>query len=178
MIEIYLNAIDVEDIKSLHQSDHMDIVVFIPLESVGFSSSYIDLCDDYLEAIWAGEKLADACQHTEVVYANDNNKHQKFYKLTCTNANEDFYDVLRDCIILYKRFDDTVSSGPPEDYNRLRDEILSLEKKLDNLKVKLPILLDDYYANLIGGKYYQMRSDAPDDYRNEIINYPERALGF
>ena len=53
MIEIYLNAIDVEDIKSLHQSDHMDIVVFIPLESVGFSSSYIDLCDDYLEAIWA-----------------------------------------------------------------------------------------------------------------------------
>ena len=52
MIEIYLNAIDVEDIKSLHQSDHMDIVVFIPLESVGFSSSYIDLCDDYLEAIW------------------------------------------------------------------------------------------------------------------------------
>ncbi|MBS6059875.1 MAG: hypothetical protein E6199_02175 [Mixta calida] len=178
MIEIYLNAIDVEDLKSLPQSDHLDIVVFIPLESVGFSSSYIDLCDDYLEAIWAGEKLAGACQRTEVVYASDNNKHKKFFKLTLTNLNDDFYDVLRDCIIFYKGFDDTVSSDPPEDYNRLRDEILSLEKNLDNLKVKLPIILDGYYANLIGGKYYEMRSDAPDDYRNEIINYPERALGF
>lgn len=119
-----------------------------------------------------------ACQHAKVVYANDNNKHKKFFKLTLTNPNDDFYEVLRDCIILYKRFDDTISSDPPEDYNRLRDDVLSLEKNLDNLSVKLPILLDDYYANLIGGKYYEMRSDAPDDYRNEIIKYPERALGF
>lgn len=66
MIEIYLNAIDVEDIKSIQQADDIDIVVFIPLESVGFSSSYIDLCDDYLEAIWAGEKLAGACQHASM----------------------------------------------------------------------------------------------------------------
>ncbi|MBZ3655965.1 hypothetical protein JS565_17055 [Salmonella enterica subsp. enterica serovar Senftenberg] len=61
MIEIYLNDIDVDDIKHIRQSD--DIEVFIPLESVGFSSSYFDLCDDYLEAIWAGERLASTCQH-------------------------------------------------------------------------------------------------------------------
>ncbi|MDU5930452.1 MAG: hypothetical protein E6Z14_25660 [Klebsiella pneumoniae] len=178
MIEIYLNAIDVEDIKSIPQAGDIDIVVFIPLESVGFSSSYIDLCDDYLEAIWAGEKLTGACQHAEVAYAHDNIKHKKFFKLTLTNPNDDFYEVLRDCIILYKRFDDTISSVPPEDYNRLRDEVLSLENNLDNLNVKLPILLDGYYANLIGGKYYEMMSDAPDDYRNAITRYPERALGF
>ncbi|WNK42639.1 hypothetical protein [Pantoea agglomerans] len=178
MNEIYLNATDIEDIQSVQHANDIDVVVFIPLDSVGFSSSYIDLCDDYLEAIWTAEKLAGACQHAEVVYANDNNKHKKFFKLTLTNPNDEFYEVLRDCIILYKRFDDTISSDPPEDYSRLRDEVLSLENNLDNLNVKLPILLDDYYANLIGGKYYEMRADAPDDYRNEIIKYPERALGF
>lgn len=178
MIEIYLNDIDIEDLKNIQQTDNIDIVVFVPLESIGFSSSYIDLCEDFLEAIWAGEKLAGVCQHAEVVYANDHNKHKTFFKLTLTNPNEDFYEALRDCIILFKGFDDTVSSNPPEDYNRLRDEVLYLENNLDNFNVKLPILLDYYYANLIDGKYYEMRSDATDDYRNEIIKYPERALGF
>lgn len=178
MIEIYLNDIDVENIKNLQQSANIDIEIFIPLDSVGFSSSYIDICEDYLEAIWAGERLANACQHAQVVYARDHNKHKSFFKLTVTNPNADFYEALIDCIILYKRFDDTVSDIPPEDYIRLQDEVLSLENNLDNLNVKLPALLDGYYANLICGKYYEMRSDAPDDYRNEIIKYPERAFGF
>ena len=178
MVEIYLNEIDIEDIKKIQNSASINIEVFIPLESVGFSSSYIDLCDDYLEAIWAGEKLAGTCQHAEVIYASDHNKHKKYFKLTLSNPSEGFYEALRDCTILYKRFDDTSSSNPPVDYHRVRDEVLLLEENLDNFDVKLPILLDDYYANLIGGKYYEMKSDAPDDYRNEIIKYPERALGF
>ncbi|WP_165602171.1 hypothetical protein [Enterobacter roggenkampii] len=45
MIEIYLNNIDVEDIKNIRQEPDADIEVFIPLDSVGISNSYIDLCD-------------------------------------------------------------------------------------------------------------------------------------
>ncbi|HCR1005729.1 TPA: hypothetical protein OMU03_000790, partial [Enterobacter roggenkampii] len=178
MIEIYLNNIDVEDIKNIRQEPDADIEVFIPLDSVGISNSYIDLCDDYLEAIWAGERLADNCQHARAVSYYDRENHKSYIKLFLTKPNKKFLEALSDCIVLYKRYDDSLYSEVPSVYSEIRDAVLSIENNLDNFDVKVPALHDYYYANLIGGKYFEMMSDAPDEHRSEINKYPERALGF
>lgn len=178
MIEIYLNVIGIDDVKSIQQEPDIDITVFIPLDSVGFSSSYIDLCDDYLEAIWAGERLADTCQHSRALSYYDQENHKSYIKLFLTNPNEKFYEALSDCITLYKQYDDSLYSEAPLEYSDIRDAVLSIEDNLDNLNVKVPALHDYYYANLIGGKYFEMMSEAPNEYRSEINKYPERALGF
>lgn len=178
MIEIYLNNIDVEDIKNIRQEPDADIEVFIPLDSVGISNSYIDLCDDYLEAIWAGERLADNCQHARAVSYYDRENHKSYIKLFLTKPNKKFLEALSDCIVLYKRYDDSLYSEVPSVYSEIRDAVLTIENNLDNFDVKVPALHDYYYANLIGGKYFEMMSDAPDEHRSEINKYPERALGF
>ncbi|EWG68202.1 MULTISPECIES: hypothetical protein [unclassified Enterobacter] len=176
MVEIYLDDIDVDDIKHILQSDVIE--VFIPLESVGFSSSYFDLCDDYLEAIWAGERLASTCQHARAVSYYNSENHKSFIKLSLTKPNEKFHEALRDCIILYKQYDGSLYSEPPLEYSKIIDAVISIENDLDNFNIKVPALHDFYYANLIGGKYFEMMSDVPDEYRSEINKYPERALGF
>lgn len=177
MIEIYLDDIDVDDIKNIKQIADVDIEVFIPLESVGFSSSYLDFCDDYLEAIWTAERLADACQHARAVSYYNSKNYKSYIRLCLTIPNHMFYEALEECIVLYKRGGGGNDNAELK-YLEIRDAVLSIEDELEGLNAKVPSLHDDYYANLIGGKYYEMMSDAPDEYRQEITKYPERTLGF
>lgn len=49
---IELNSISIQDIMALEIDGMPTLVVYIPLDSIGMTSDYSDICEDYLEAIW------------------------------------------------------------------------------------------------------------------------------
>lgn len=177
MIEIYLNNINQDSIQKIAENKLSSLDIFVPLESIGFTNSYFDICDDVLEAVWACEKLAAHSQQVKGVLVQKE-KHNSYYRLSIINPLEGFSEALNDCIILYRRCDDDICSEEPQDYQNVIKEVMLFENNLDNFSSKVPDLLDAYYANLVGGKYQSMASDAPEEYKSEISKYPERGLGY
>src|SRR3546814_14585699 len=43
---------------------------------------------------------------------------------------------------------------------------------------RVPEILESYYANLVGGAYSEMRSEAPARYADDVAKFPERRVEF
>lgn len=176
-IEIHLNEFVPEEFSSLDLNAGCDVVVYIPLDSVGVTNSHIDICDDLLEAIWSAERLAANASDVSVLRDYQRDTHKTRLKLILHGISEHLPAAIRECAILYNRYDETDSEADKA-YSRVRDTALEFEDELDTITPRLPEIVDDFFANLVGGAYYQMRYDAPDRYEAEMAKYPERRVGY
>jgi len=174
MLELDLGTMEVEDIFDLDIRAFDVLKIYIPLDSIGFTNSYVDICDDYLEAIWVGERLASEAKIANVVYYYPLGTHKTQLCLTIHEPNVNIKIALEECVTLYFRGDD----GNSAFYQSVRDKVLDFELELESYPIRLPEIADDYYANLIWGAYDEMSSESPDLYQDELKKYPEREFGY
>jgi len=85
--------------------------------------------------------------------------------------------AIQECAVLYNRYDD-LNEQMEQDYINTRDAVLDLEGRIGQLEARLPEIVDDYFANLVGGAYYELKYDSPDRYESEMSKYPERRVGY
>ncbi|EHO5062434.1 hypothetical protein KLQ07_001117 [Salmonella enterica] len=174
MLELDLGKMEVEDIFELDIKESDVLKIYIPLDSIGVTNSYIDICDDYLEAIWVGERLASEAKVANVVYDYPLGTHKTRLCLIIHEPSINIKISLEECISLYCRGD----NGNSVFYQSVRDKVLDFELELENHPIRLPEIADDYYANLIEGAYCEMLSESPGLYHDELKKYPERAFGY
>lgn len=153
------------------------VVVYIPLPSIGYSNSHIDICEDLIEASWTAEQLATAAEAVDVEHDYPPGTHKVRLKLTFRRPGSDFLPRLLECAVLFRDLDE---SDPEQEahFRRTRDAVVGYQDQLEELAPLAPDIVDWYYANLVGGAYAQMRYDAPDYYKDEITRFPERRTGF
>ncbi len=176
-IEIYLSDLDREEAADLEIDAGEDVIVYIPLDSIGLTNSHIDICDDLLEAIWSAERLAANATQATVLRDYPPGTHKTRLKLVLRDAHAGLTDAVRACAVLYNRYDEE-DERAGKAYSDTRDAVLDFEDTLGSLVARLPEIVDDYFANLVGGAYYEMRYEAPDRYESEISKYPERRVGY
>ncbi|EFV4425827.1 hypothetical protein H3N75_000699 [Salmonella enterica] len=166
MLELDLGKMEVEDIFELDIKESDVLKIYIPLDSIGVTNSYIDICDDYLEAIWVGERLASEAKVANVVYDYPLGTHKTRLCLIIHEPSINIKIALEECISLYCRGDD----GNSVFYQSVRDKVLDFELELESHPIRLPEIADDYYANLIEGAYCEMLSESPELYHDELKN--------
>lgn len=147
------------------------ILLRIPLRSHGRTNSYLDICDELLEASYFCESLARefACGELERKYEN----HSDFYLLavTCEEPEKLASALFR----LQWAFN---SSSEPEfeaANSSIRAGVCEFEDGLSKIKLRYPELVDTYLANRLGGMYFECGFDS---FYEEHSTYPERRFGF
>src|SRR3546814_1729148 len=86
--------------------------------------------------------------------------------------------VIRKCATLFSREDEESGAPHPFRYGDIRDEVLDYEEELAKHVCRVPEILESYYANLVGGAYSEMRSEAPARYADDVAKFPERRVEF
>ncbi|MBN2402762.1 MAG: hypothetical protein JXN64_10220 [Spirochaetes bacterium] len=140
------------------------ITIQIPLFSINSTNSYIDIICDYIEASYVAETVSNHSKRKDIQINFDLFHYPVVHlSLKPTNANK-FAEALLD---LSKGF-----SGE-DDESRL-DFVSNLdqyESEIDNKIFIYPELIDDYYANLINGAYYEL---AHESYEGNLNDEPEK----
>jgi hypothetical protein len=176
-LEINIGDLQIADVETLDFGAATTLIINIPLDSVGVTNSHIDICDDLVEAIWVGERLAAQAQDVAISEVYPRGYYKPQFRLILSGPKPGLRNALADCAVLHNRFDeDDVDAGAR--YTAMRDSVLEFEDRLNDFPARLPEIVDDYFANLVGGAYHQMRYDAPDRYEDEIKRFPERRLGY
>ncbi|HBZ7514711.1 Uncharacterised protein [Klebsiella pneumoniae] len=174
---IELNSISIQDIMALEIDGMPTLVVYIPLDSIGMTSDYSDICEDYLEAIWVAECLTAEAEHVQVTQEYIPETHKTRLCLTIHKPFIKIKSVLYEAYLLYN-----INADDNESNQQLLDEIsgriIDFENVIDTYPTKIPEVVDRYFANLVGGVYFQMRYDAPEIYQREIAEHPERRIGY
>lgn len=176
-LEIDLGDLDLDEAANLEIVPGGDLIIYIPLDSIGVTNSHVDICDDLLEAIWSAERLAANAAKVVALRDYPAGTHKTRLKLILRDTGAGLPLAIRECAVLYNRYDE-LDQQSGQTYSDTRDAVLDFEDTLDTLVASLPEIVDDYFANLVGGAYHQMRYDAPDRYESEMSIYPERRVGY
>lgn len=174
-VEFDLSDLIPDDLTAIDFSEIELATIYIPLPSIGRTSSHIDICSDYVDASWTAETLAATARSAKVEEEYIRSSHTTRLKLTLTDIQSEFREKLSGVVLIYQGECDDEESGR---YKEIRDAIADYEESLPQYKPLLPELVDSYFANLVSGAYHEMQSEAPDYYAEEIGRYPERELGF
>jgi hypothetical protein len=71
-----------------------------------------------------------------------------------------------------------LDSHQEERLARIRNRICDYEEELPRYVPRVPEIADWYFANLVGGANHEWRSEAPDHYRDQMLMFPERQVGY
>lgn len=179
ILELDFGDLTNAEASELEIAPEQTVVIYLPLDSIGYTNQHIDICDDLLEAIWAGERLAAQATKAEVKRDYPPGTHKTQLRLTLQGLSPGLKTAIHECAVLYNRGEgDDADEAAAEQYSAMRDAVLDLEDDLNGITARLPQTVDDYFANLVGGAYCQMRYEAPERYREQISRYPERRVGY
>lgn len=158
------------DLDQLDFSSLSKIEIVIPLPSFGSSNSYIDICADLLDAAWIVERLAPHAKAIQVIEG------RKSYSAILHSPRPSILGALKEAVLLVcEDFedDDTVSFRIQD----IRSEVWDFQDRLDTHRFRVSEIIDHYWANMQSA-YHELRSEAPDLYREHMERFPERRLGF
>jgi len=164
-------TIDLDDIEV----DRFErIIVHIPLPSFGVSNSHIDLCSDLLDASWALETLAACVQNIDATVGSG------YFKPNITailrGSRPDLRAALANCALLFT--EDDVEADQRDQFDDIRSQINEYEDELHTYSPRVPDIVDWYFANLVEGGDNELRSESPEHYREQMVKFPERQVGF
>ncbi|WP_440956615.1 hypothetical protein ACSAZK_06830 [Methanosarcina sp. Mfa9] len=175
--DIWNNKInDITLMKTLESEGEIKIV--LPLESVGFSSSYLDVVYDHILVSYCSEKIASFANVIKGEITLRDNYYKDFI-IVCTPRD---VKNLADCLVYFSKFfSDGSDELSKEDRDSFYDEIGEYELNLNKKCFVFPELVNNYWANLINGAYFEMASeyDSEDEFFKETYKkYPEHRYGF
>jgi hypothetical protein len=158
------------DLDQLDFSSLSKIEIIIPLPSFGSSNSYIDICSDLLDAAWIVERLA---LHADVIRVLEGGNS---YSAILHSPRPSVLGALEEAFLLVcedLEDDHTVSLRIQD----IRSEVWDFQDRLDTYRFRVSEIIDHYWANMQSA-YHELRSEAPDLYREHMERFPERRLGF
>ena len=158
------------DFAEIDFTDLGEMEILIPLPSFGSSNSYIDICSDLLDAAWIAERLA---LHAKDIRVSEN---VKSYSAIVRSPRPSIVKTIKEASLLVcEDFeDDDVTSLTVQN---LRADVADFEDELTTHRFRVSQIIDHYWANMQSA-YHELRSEAPDHYRDHMEHFPERRLGF
>lgn len=173
-----LGEIAPEDVSRLVSGVDDRFILVLPVPSIGSSNSRFDICDDLIEISWIAEQVARVSESVTAREDYDEARSQSRYRLSVNKPGTGFEAVIRKCATLLSREDEKSETSRALRYGDVRDEVLDYEDELASHLCRVPEILESYFANLVGGAYSEMRSEAPERYTDDIAKFPERRLEF
>jgi hypothetical protein len=170
----YIEGIPQEDIRNEIIKNLWRITVDYPMSYINSSNSHLDIVHNYIEASYIAEELG---KHAASITAEEISRYPYSpicrYKIVVKDI-EPFVEKLRRLSIVLSndQEDDDILSEHQENLN-------THAESLDNKIFHCPDLVEEYYANLVGGAYFELESELDDGFLSgEYKKYPEREYGF
>ena len=174
---IDLEETSLQDLKAMSFNGVTSLSVTIPMPSVGRTNSHIDICSDLLDASYIAEELAKHAQNISAENIYDREQHKTAVKLSIEQPNTSIKDELVKSATLLICHQDNFEEFKTE-YEDLRQKVYDYEDIVDTYDPQVPEVLEWYFENLINGAIYEIRGEAPEWYKTQIQNYPERQVNF
>lgn len=163
-------ALDEEILRSTISSSKK-VQVEVRLPSLGYASSYLDICDELREASFVLESLSDKFKCSEVRRISETMNNR--FSISISEFSPDaLCDELLNLQWAIKSSADCGLGSSPTDV--MREAIEDFEESIHSRILAHPEIIDDYLANKVGGAYYE----APTELAYHCKNHPERAFGF
>jgi hypothetical protein len=150
-----------------------------PLESVGFAQSHIDIIRDYLEVSYCSEKISPFIKviKSELVTSD---KYYKNFEITCIAL--DIPNLFNELKYFSNIFGDEDSDLDDIDKISFMDEVSDYETTLSKKTFVFPELINNYWANLVNGAYWEIASEFYESeemfFTKTYRKYPEQRYGF
>ena len=172
------NEIDDSALKTLLESKNT-IEIYLPLESVGFSNSYIDVIHDCILVSYCSEKIASFVKVEKGERITRDKYYAAFYIKCKVQDAENLFKFLK---YFAPFFNHDLDDMPEEDEIFIIRGLEKYESELYKKSFTFPELINDYWANLINGAYWEIASeyyDSEKKFFNKIYRrYPEHKFGF
>lgn len=162
------------DVHDIDVSQIDQLIVQIPLPSFGVSNSHINLCRDLLVASWALERLAACAQRIEAKVGSG--PFRPTITAILSGLQPQLDNAVEDCALLFT--DDDVQALQRDRLDEICHQLDEYEDNLHAYLPRVPEVVDWYFANLVGGANYEWRSEAPEYYREQMVEFPERQIGY
>nr|WP_281719645.1 hypothetical protein [Nitrosomonas nitrosa] len=166
-MEVHIGE-ELEDLGPLERGEVNQLIVRIPLQYIGSAGSYLDICQDIVDLSWVVETLAALAGAFTI-----SDSEERRVTLTLTDPLPAVAPALRDCDLYYTQ--------DSEDDHRLMELSTRVGEHEDSLpfaNVKAPHLADWYFANLVFAANYELRSEHPEAYEQQMVSFPERQVGY
>lgn len=157
-VEPQLAEIDVAAAPSL--------VVHIPLQFIGSANSYLDICQDIINASWAVETIAAHADAFEVEQEDHS------MRLSLTQPKGTIVDALKLCGDYFASEDDDARRDAAFEL------IITHEENLPDATLRAPQLADWYLSNLVFAANDEWRCEHPEYFQEQLTRFPERRVEF
>lgn len=166
------------DLKKLLNSKNT-LEIHIPLKSIGFAGSYIDIIHDYLLVSYCSERIAFFVK-TEKGERITKDRYYTVFCITCKIQDaESLFDFLKS---IAPFFNEDLEGIPKETMVAFSEDLDKYEESLYKKSFIFPELVNDYWANLVNGAYWEIASEyyeSEKTFLNRIYRkYPEQRFGF
>ena len=175
ILNIDFSDVNLNDLSDFALGNEDTIIIYLPLPSIGRTNSHIDICADLRDASFAAEALVKYAGSAKAVHDYPDRNTTRI-KLTLKTPTSELKNTLTDCYLLFNGCDE--DGKYRERFDDLCNQLYEYEDNIGESNPLVPEIVEWYFSNLVGGAYYEMQSDAPDYYQEQIKIYPERQLGF
>ncbi len=160
-------------------SDGIEFSLSFPLPSIGFSNSRIDIIRDYTEVSYCCEEIAPFITILNSDFVT-REKYYKDFKFSCI-AND--VESLTEKLVFFAE----MLHGDSSDYDDIDricffDELSEYEESYSKREFVFPELINNYWANLINGAYWEFASEYEESeskfFAKTYKKYPEHRYGF
>jgi hypothetical protein len=162
------------DLGDVDVSQLERVTIYIPLPNFGSSNSHVDLCRDLMVASWALETLASCAQRIEITVGSGSFKPD--ITAVLHGPQPQLGAAVADCALWFT--EDDVQAAQQDRVDDICRRIEEYEDGLHSYAPRVPEIVDWYFANLVGGANDEWRSEAPEYYREQMIKFPERQVGY
>ncbi|WP_066835270.1 hypothetical protein [Rufibacter ruber] len=177
---------NITNIANINQNEfkreiHKQLVfeIIFPLPSIGFSSSNIDIISDYAEISFCAESIAPFINIVDA-QVSTKDKYYKEFKIKCRATD---IDKLTEKLYYYSKI--IVGESPDiTDLDKISffDEVSEHEETFSKKTFYFPELINNYWANLINGAYWEMAAEHSESeskfFTKAYRKYPEHRYGF
>lgn len=149
-------------------------ILQVPLPSINFSQSYLDVISDYLDASFLAEELVNHADTMQVEKIWGIKYHPVYHFTIIPKNSSEVAQKIYDLSILFGYDGDDAE----DEHMWWREKVIEYGETLDEREFSYPEIIDDFYANLVNGAYYELDSEHDNFLENEFKKYPERRFGF
>jgi len=157
----------------------VEFEIYFRLESIGVTNSTINIINDFCEVSFYSEKIAPFIKviESEIV---DRDTYHKDFKIKCIAV--DVENLINE--LIYFSNSRNEESSELDDVDRLAfyEELSDYELSFNKRVFEFPELINNYWANLINGAYWEIASEYYESeaefFNKTYRKYPEHRYGF
>lgn len=149
------------------------------LSSIGFTNNPIDIVQDYATISYCCENIVPFITILKSDFVTRDKYYQDF-KITC--KSQDIGNLANTLIYYAEMLTEELKIYDDIDVISFYDNICEYQNQLNKKRFAFPELINNYWANLLNGGYYQIASeeDGPENvfFQKVYRKYPEHRYGF